>query len=380
MAHVRTANGAVFVDSTLHPDDTLDLVNAASVLPGLETPLDNSKFLMLQEWPVLTVAQLQALPAPLQGLVRTVKDGTGRKIGRFQFRQGVTGADAGAVSGVSYVVAGDLSGTWFSDTYIGVSTGGGPAMQNSARALIMPVDTPTFATPQRKHVAIPMSALQLIGSTSTGNPFMFNGSDYLWTDNLFGAQAVSLVGVWAVSSSAQSAGFTFRTRLPRGSFAGASIVYKGNNTGAPPNTGVITRPLRVRVYELPESQTISAAPLSTYPSTEMWFDPTGPELKWTGTCGAVGNNAVTIGTPDLDGVRAFHNLDPALVNMASGTTSAFMYQTGGTAAFVTSEEREYMIHVEPPILSGASWYDSGSAQPALYKLEAWIDVTNLGAV
>jgi len=381
MAHTRTANGAVFVSATLHPDDTTDLVNAASVLPGLETPLDNSAFLRLQDFPVLTVAELQAIAAPQQNLIRTVKDGTGRMLGRFQFRTGAA-VDSGAVAGVSYVAAGDLSGVWFSEAYAGVSTGGTNAVTNAARSLLMPVDTPTFQTAKRVRVAVPLNPVD--GSASGGEiGRRIDAAEYSFYTTgsaapVPGAESY-LPGIRMISASAQVDGLMFRVRLPRGSFAGASIVYDANTTGAAPNTGVITRPLQVRVWEMPTNYSVSVDPIDTYPSANLSFDPSSAALKWTGYCGANGNNAVTTPVPDAAGVRDFHNRHPALVQMSSGTSTPDMFSTGASAAFIASEEREYMIHFRPPVMSGAAWYVSSSALGVLYKLEVWIDVTNLGA-
>lgn len=380
MAHVRTANGSVFVNAAVHPDDTTDPVNVASVLPGLEAPLDNTAFLYLQEWPVLTVTQLAAIAAPIQGLVRTVKDSSGRKLGRFQFRTGA-GVDAGAVSGVSYLTASDSSGVWFSEAYAGFAVGGTNAVTNSSRSLLMPLDTPVFASARRVCVSIPLTLRQDAVDLAGGGLSSIDGTSYNYLDNLSGAQGLALIGVEAVAAGAQSAGHLFRTRLPRGSFAGASVVYRPNNTGNSPNVGIITRPLRVRVYEQATSLSLGSAPVGTYP--KMYFDSAGSELKWTGSCGAVGNDATALDptsiAPDFHGVKAFHNLSPALVNMASGTTSTTMKNTGGTTPFTVSEEREYFIHVQPPTLSGATWNIAGSARGVLFKLEVWVDVTNLGA-
>jgi hypothetical protein len=380
MSHVRTANGAVFTDSTLHPDDTTDLVNAASVLPGLETPLDNSKFLHLQDWPLLTVAQLAAIAAPINGLVRTVKDASDRKIGRFQFRTGAT-PDAGAVSGGSYVAAADASGVWFSEAYAGLAVGGTNAITNAARQLIMPGDTPVFQTPRRVRVAVPLSMLMDVFPSSGPGAYGIDGTNYRFTGDAGPLDGnFALNGVQAISLFAMVQGFYFRTRLPRGSFAGASIVIDPNGTGNIADSGNVSRRLEVKVWEMPSNYSVSATDVTTYPSANMHFGATAMAPKWVGYCGTVGQLIPSGAAPDPNGTRTFFARHPAMVHMLSGTFGFGMAGTGGDAAFNTSEEQEYLIGVLPPFSVGAGWVSVvGSTESILYKLEVWVDVTNMGA-
>ncbi len=349
--------------STVQGPASGDTVSGASLITQTIQPLANSDEYMRQILEVTGVKKVQGLslvsmagpaPTPLSGIEAFVAvDTTNKSIWVYD----PTATDAAAAN-----------------VCVVPSSGGGRWLNTSATL----IPGQRFRTAQRVYVPIPITLHQNAFDPGGGGGPAVNATDYVYRDNLSGAQANALIGIEATTSGAQSRGYVFRVRLPRGSFAGASLVYRPNTTGAAPNTGAITRPLLVRVFEMPRISSVSAAPLSTY-TGGMAFDPAGALLKWTGNCGAVGNNAVTPFFVDNDGVRAFHNLNPGLINMASGTASANMLGTGGTAAFNVSGSAEYLIHVLPPALSGASWYVSGSAIPVLFRLDVWIDITDQGA-
>lgn len=245
---------------------------------------------------------------------------------------------------------------------IAPSSGGGRWLNTSA--LLIPGQR--FRAVQRVNVNIPLSSM--VQRASLGS-----GASQLDGINYSVVHTGLLAGVQKLDTNA-FANFTFRARLPKGRLVGVSLVMVPNGSGsaAPGSTSTtLSQPLRVTVKTVKGSQDSFTAPgIHNYDTTTGFT--TSVATVWTGTCGVAGNA--------LNSSVVWSEQTPKLFNFAESTTSTNSATTGGTAGLIVSENREYIFNVADATFAGADytslWPDG--LQPIVYRLEAWIDVTEPG--
>lgn len=323
---------------------------------------------------VISAATMAAIASPSNGSVRTLgvlESGVLMPVARMTFQSGVTAALANGVAGVTYVIAADNSGRWVNPAYMsGIQAGGLVATGSSGEAL-MPGNVsglPRFKTAVRVTVPIPVTQFvpKRLGQL---------GAQELDSTN-YQVQAEKRLS--AIRSQKMASPLMFRTRLPKGSFAGMAMVVRPNTTGVPfptfpAATLTMDTVLKVKVYEVKNVDQVSGgADMVTY-DTDADFANT-LTLVWTGAWGTDGGVRNTTSPYSAETYRG--------VTMRSGVAPASSDVPGAGSAFSCREDREYVVFVEPPTFSGShatSNYATIGIEPEIYKLEALVDITSLGA-
>lgn len=367
------------------PEDSVDDVDAASVDPPFEGVIDNALIAIRQLRPAVLPQYLEDRIGANNGEVRLVGDGGSNWTGIVRFASGspvinpLVDAELGFVGGPNKLECLGTPGYWLSAAMTASTPGSAVYTNQSNQPVIFGNQNTKFAEAQNVAYAIPLSTF------FPGEPGMTAGGASRVDGTNFGLVYAGILGtneglpgIMSLHSSANV--FTFRTRLPRGSFFGLEVDVRPNNTGVAPTSvdAAVSAPMSIRIYEITINADFFTSGISTYSSASLQTDVL--TLVWTGTCGANGNNVGTVG--GTGGGANWVNSNIRKMNFLSGASNTSSATCGATAAFNASEEKEYMIAIDWPTFAGgdyASTWPSGM-KPSIHKLVALMQVTTLGRV
>lgn len=379
---IYTANGATFADSANLPQDTVDDVDVASVIPAVELALDNTKFLKHQT-EILSPGQIALIPSPANGTIRnafiTLAPGSVYPVGTFVFDAGAAGPDALGVANVNYIVAADSSGIWWSTAYLARYVSGMPCATGPDGAPLIPYgdgfggNAPRFIYPQTIHVNVPLSSLW------PGRPVAtLNGGDIV--DNVNWANyADKALQIRKLKNTGSAVPYHFPCRLPRGKVVGLSLVMIPNASGVAGGALSIvnlTAPMKLELRKLKnESEILTAGSIVPYDATGVASMSSTYSVLFTGTCDVARNVSALSGAP----INTPYVQTPTLFRFDAGTTAA-AGTCGGTAAVDVDGYGDYAIVLTMPNYSGgtyASEYPDGFLESVL-RLEVKMEVQTMG--
>lgn len=328
-----------------------DTVSGASLITQTIQPLANSDEYLRNILEVDGVALLQDGGTPTAIMPTRPNGSISLNAGSFQTDLWVYDAASDLDPLIGYVVK---------PTSVGAGLGRWVNLVNN------PSRPPRLQAPRRVYVNIPISAMnERIGLTVGGS--QMDGTT-LALNNGGALNGVQLM------TGAATGQFELRARLPKGKLMGCSLVMRPNGSGvaAPGSTAItVSTPMDLTVYSVKgASEFITASGVHTYDSASLV---SSVNQVWAGSCGVIGN-AFNSSSP-------FSEQVPKLFNFVEGTTSTSSTNTGGTAAVDVDCDREYLFRVSPPRFTGSGFSTSwpNGLQPIFYRLEAWIDVTEMGA-
>ncbi len=329
-----------------------DNVSGASLVTQTIQPLANSDEYMRQILEVTGVRKVQGLsPLSMAGPAPTPVSGIEAFIAVDSSNRSLWIYDSSATD------------TALSNVCIVPSSGAGRWLNVSA--ILVPGQR--FRGAQRVNVNVPLSSMTQRFAGSSGAT-QLDGTN-------FSVVNTGLLNGFQKMSTNIFANFSFRTRLPRGKLVGASLVMvpNGSAAAAPGTTSTtIVQPLRMLVRTVKGSQDVVAAGgIYTYDTSAGLIN--AVTTVWTGTCGVAGN--------PLNSSAVWSEQIPKLFNFAENTTSTNSSTTGGTAGVNVSADREYIFTVLDATFAGSDYVSlwTNGLQPIVYRLEAWIDITDQGA-